>query len=127
MVHLAHAAPESCTTAELSKATQTPPAYLSKVIQSLNREGLLVSRRGSGGGVTLASRPEEVTILQVVNAVDPLQRINSCPLDLKEHGVKLCPLHRRLDDAYAEVEKAFAATTLAEVVADTGHTKPLCD
>ena len=52
----------------------------------------------SAAGCLWRGRPTEVTILDVVNAVDPIQRIKTCPLGLKTHGVRLCPLHRRMDD-----------------------------
>jgi hypothetical protein len=59
--------------------------------------------------------------------VDPIQRIRVCPLGLKSHGVRLCPLHKRLDDALAQVEKAFSDTTLAEILAEPSKSVPLCD
>jgi len=40
----------------------------------------------------------------VVDVVEPVQRIRSCPLGLKSHGVSLCPLHQRLDAAMESVE-----------------------
>jgi hypothetical protein len=46
---------------------------------------------------------------------------------LASHGVRLCPLHKRLDDALATVESAFASTTLAEVLAEPSESVPLCD
>lgn len=111
-------APRACTTEEISRATQVPPAYLSKVIQALARGGVLTSRRGAGGGVSLAKETCQITILDIVNSVDPLQRITRCPIGLAAHGVQLCPLHRRVDDAIAQVEAAFASTTLAEMLAE---------
>ena len=51
--------------------------------------------------MTLAKPPGELTILEVVNAVEPIGRIKTCPLGLSSHGVNLCPLHRRLDAALA--------------------------
>ncbi|MEQ8849409.1 Rrf2 family transcriptional regulator [Botrimarina sp.] len=127
VVHLAANAPDSCTTAQLSDATRAPAAYLSKVIQALVRAGLLQSQRGAGGGVALAVSPQELTILDVVNAVDPIGRIESCPLGIASHGKRLCPLHRRLDGALAAVETAFASTTLAEVLAEPTDSPPLCE
>lgn len=126
VVHLATVAPESCRTADLAAVTQTPIAYLSKLVQNLNQAGIVTSRRGTGGGISLAIEPEELTLLEVVNAVDPLKRIKTCPLELNEHGTQLCALHRRLDAAYAQVEAAFAETTLAEIVANPKRAKPLC-
>ncbi len=127
VAHLAAQAPESCKTQEIATATHVPAAYLSKVLQSLSRAEIVRSQRGIGGGVSLASDPHELTILDVVTAVEPLQRITSCPLDLKSHGTTLCPLHRRLDDAMAQVEAAFAETTLAELLEVPGQPTPLCE
>src|SRR5262245_410921 len=127
VAHLAYEAPEARTTEQISDATRVKPAYLSKVLQALSRAGIVKSQRGVGGGIALARRPEELTILEVVNAVDPIQRIKTCPLGLKTHGVRLCPLHRRLDDALAMVEAAFGGTTLAEVLSEPTRSPPLCE
>jgi Rrf2 family protein len=127
VVQLASIAPAASTTAELARVTRVPPAYLVKVLQALVKAGIVASHRGAGGGVSLAHKPDELTILDIVSATEPIQRIRSCPLDLKTHGVKLCPLHRRLDAALAQVESAFRNTTLAEVVGDGSRIKPLCE
>jgi DNA-binding IscR family transcriptional regulator len=76
--------------------------------------------------MTLVKSPEDLTILEVVNAVEPIQRIRTCPLGLAAHGVHLCPLHRRVDSALAMVEKAFASSTLAELLAEPTSSVPLC-
>ncbi|MBX6311916.1 MAG: Rrf2 family transcriptional regulator, partial [Isosphaeraceae bacterium] len=89
--------------------------------------GIVHSQRGIGGGMTLAKAASELTILEVVNAVEPLRRIRTCPLGLATHGARLCPLHRRLDDALAMVEEAFRGTTLAEVLAEPSPSVPLCE
>ena len=112
---LAARAPGTLTTEQIASATQVPPAYLSKVLQALRKAGVVVSQRGIGGGVKLARSAEETTVLDIVNAVDPIRRITSCPLGLPAHGVRLCPMHSRLDSALAVVEEVFRATTLAEL------------
>jgi Rrf2 family transcriptional regulator, nitric oxide-sensitive transcriptional repressor len=117
----------SRTVDEIAEATRVPKAYLSKVMQGLHRAGLVTSQRGLHGGFRLAKPPAEVSILEVVNAVERLQRIRTCPLGLAAHGVRLCPLHKRLDDALAMVEQAFANSTLAEIIADPNPSVPLCD
>ena len=127
MVYLASSGPEPQATGTIATATKVPQAYLVKVLQSLNRAGLVQSQRGVGGGVSLARPPEELTILEVVNAVDPIKRLATCPLGLPSHGANLCPLHRRMDNALAMVEGAFRSTTLAEVLAEPTQSRPLCD
>src|SRR5262245_57797066 len=118
VVHLADQAPAPRTTEQIATATLVPKAYLSKVLQGLRRGKIVRSRRGIGGGMVLTKSPAQLTILEVVNAVEPIGRIRECPLGLSTHGVRLCPLHRRLDSALAMVENAFRETTLAEVLAE---------
>lgn len=127
VVHLAATAPAPRTVEQIAQATRVPPAYLAKLVQGLVRAGVVRSQRGVGGGCALVKPPDELTILEVVNAVDPIARIATCPLGLAAHGVRLCPLHKRLDNAMASVEKAFRDTTLAEVLAEPTTSVPLCD
>ena len=127
VVYLAGQAPAPRTTEDIARATKVPQAYLAKVLQNLVEKGIVRSQRGVGGGIALAKEPDELTILEVVNAVDPIRRITTCPLDLAAHGVRLCPLHRRVDNALAAVEKAFRSTTLAELLAEPTSSKPLCE
>lgn len=127
VIHLADRAPHAQTTAQIAEVTKVPQAYLSKVLQGLRQAGLVHAQRGIGGGITLTRSPDELTILDVVNAVEPIQRIRTCPLNLSGHGKNLCPLHSRMDRALAEVESAFRATTLAEVLADPSRSRPLCE
>ena len=107
VVHLAMKSPESQTTAAIAKATKIPMAYLSKVLQGLKEQEIVRLQRGIGGGVSLAHDPSKLTILDVVNAVEPIQRIKTCPLELKSHGKRLCSLHSRMDDSLKQMEYAF--------------------
>jgi Rrf2 family protein len=127
VVHLADQAPMGRTTNQIAEATRVPKAYLSKVLQSLVRGQIVHSQRGLGGGMTLTRAPADLTILEVVNAVEPIARIRHCPLGLTGHGARLCPLHRRLDSALAMVEEAFGNTTLAEVLAEPMNSPALCE
>jgi Rrf2 family protein len=115
------------TTQQISGATKVPAAYLSKVLQSLVRAGLIQSQRGLGGGFILSKSADDVTILEVLNAVDPIQRIRTCPLGIEVHGTTLCALHKRLDDATAVIEKAFRDTTIGDLLARPTKSVPLCD
>jgi Rrf2 family transcriptional regulator, nitric oxide-sensitive transcriptional repressor len=125
-VWLAGRTDQAQTTAQIAKGTQVPASYLSKVLQSLGRAGLVTSQRGVGGGFVLSRPPTEVTILEIVNAVEPLQRIQTCPLGIVEHGVNLCRLHKKLDEAFAHIEESFASTRLADLVSPDQALHPLC-
>lgn len=85
-------------------------------MQSLVRAGLVRSQRGLNGGFTLQPPVGTLTVLDVINAVDPLKRIHKCPIDRPEHAKKLCPLHKRLDEALALIEGAFRQSVLADLL-----------
>lgn len=106
------------TTRRIAEVMKVPQSYLSKVLQALVKAGLVYSTRGLKGGFVLVSKPEEISMLDIMDAVSPIKRIKSCPLDLEGHSSELCPLHRRLDAAMGMVEEAFRDTTLAEVLSD---------
>ena len=120
-------APSEAESADhLAAATKVPRRYLHKVLQDLVRGGLLHSQSGPGGGYSLARSPEKISILDVVNAVAPLERIRHCPLGLTSH-TSLCPLHKELDKAYAATEAAFARVTIAQLLRSTSKIVPLCE
>lgn len=118
---------ESALSADvLAEKTKVPRRYLTRVMQDLATAGLVRSRSGPGGGYVLAKSTGELTILDVVNSVSPLERIKSCPLGLDSH-TSLCPLHAELDRAYAATEAAFAAVTIKQLIESTSPIVPLCD
>lgn len=111
---------------DLAEITKAPRRYLHRVLQDLVAAGLVRSRPGPGGGYELTKSIDEITILDVVNAVGPLERIRSCPLGLASH-TDLCPLHRELDQAYAATEEAFRGVTLRALIESTNPIIPLCE
>jgi len=127
IVHLADKGDAPQTTQQIAEQTRVPAGYLAKVMQTLGRSGIVHARRGLHGGFTLAMPPAELTVLDVVQAVDPVQRIEHCPLGIPGHKT-LCSLHSRLDDTAAMVEKALGSSTIADllIVSKCGVPKPLC-
>jgi Rrf2 family protein len=129
IVYLASQVGAPRTVQQVAEVTRVPAGYLSKVMQGLSRAHLVHSQRGLHGGFTLSVPAEQLTVYDVIQAVDPIRRIRSCPLGLKGH-VNLCPLHRRLDHALAMVEEALKASTMAELLAEPNPKKgipiPLC-
>ena len=115
----------SVNSATIAARTKVPPGYLSKILRDLAVAELVLSQRGPNGGFSLARSPERISILDVVNAVDPIARITKCPLGNPAH-LDLCPLHRRVDDAIAMIEREFKRTTLAEMRAPTVKSSGQC-
>lgn len=127
VVWLASQGGEPRTTQQIAKATKIPAGYLAKVLQNLGRARLVDSQRGIGGGFTLAASPDEISPLDVINAVDPIKRIERCPLGLKSHRAGLCPLHLRLDEAMALIEKGLGETKISDLLKGPSSKSPFCE
>lgn len=127
VVWLAQHPGEPQTKNQIATATQVPSSYLPKVFQPLVRGGLIAGQRGIGGGYSLVKDPADITLLDVVNQVDPIQRIERCPLDLQSHGTKLCPLHSLLNQVIVGEEKRLKETRVADVIGRPGQISPLCE
>jgi|TARA_R110000782_G_scaffold19101_9_gene52046 Rrf2 family protein len=114
-------------TNELAEFTKVPSNYLAKVLQSLAQADLIVGRRGVGGGYRLGRPADKISLLDVINAISPVERITECPLGLTNHSGKLCPLHRRLDMAAKQTMDTFGGITLMDVISERDASRPLCD
>ncbi len=110
----------------LAEKTKVPRRYLTRVLQDLAEKGLVVVSQRAGWRSMFSHATDGVTILDVINAVAPLERITSCPLGLKSH-TSLCPLHAELDRAFAATETAFAAVTIRQLLESTSPIVPLCE
>jgi len=113
----------------IATRTKVPPGYLSKVLRDLVVAGLVHSQRGPNGGFCLVAPASQISMLDIINAVDPIERIKRCPLGNPLH-VELCPLHLRLDHALSLIEREFGRTTLAEIIhsnnASNNPSSPQC-
>jgi Rrf2 family protein len=91
-------------TATISKAEDIPLPFLTKVVSRLATAGLVVTSRGMGGGVSLARPSEEITLLQIIEAVDGPILLNHCLLrsGACEHE-PYCAAH----DVWADLQSGF--------------------
>ncbi len=101
---------------EIAAEIQAPRNYLGKLLQSLINEGLVESQKGKGGGFRLARSPQQITLFDVVNPIDRLERWSNCFLDRRPCSQEsLCPLHERwavVRDAYIMFLKTTAIAEL---------------
>lgn len=124
MIWLAKQGGSLVKTEEIAQEVKAPEAYLAKILQSLHKAGLLQSSKGLKGGYALAKPPQEISLFDVINVVDPCARIVKCPLGIQDHE-KLCPLHQKLDDVHAEMERLYGTCFLSDLVKDK-KSSPLC-
>ncbi len=113
------------TSEAIATATHIPQAYLSKVMRDLVRADLVRSFRGPHGGFLLAREADAITLLDIVNAVDPIRRASGCPYEDQSH-TELCPLHRCLDEVVAHMEERLRSTSLGSVLSGTDGVRNRC-
>ena len=68
-------------TSQIAQEQHIPPSFLAKIISQLSVAGLLHTSRGARGGVSLARSPEEISLLEVVEAIDGPILLNDCVVD----------------------------------------------
>jgi Rrf2 family protein len=79
VLHLAKMDPnQRAATSRVAKEQNIPPSFLAKIISQLSIAGLLHTSRGARGGVTLARKPEKISLLEVVEAIDGPIMLNEC-------------------------------------------------
>jgi Rrf2 family protein len=113
MVQLASQPPSGSTTRKIASKTKVPAAYLAKVLQSMRRAGLVNSRRGVGGGVSLAWPAEQISLLDVIDALEPLKRSGARSA---KGRAATAPLQRQLNAALAQVRQNLADISLGDIV-----------
>jgi Rrf2 family protein len=115
MVHLASLpAGERATRVEMAENGDVPEAFLSKILQSLTRAGLIVSHRGMSGGYVLGRAAEEVSVLDIVEAIEGPMQLNACvgPNSTCDRST-WCPVH----PVWERAQEALTAVLRSETIA----------
>lgn len=121
MLYLAEIGPEQrASTSQIAEEKQIPPSFLAKIVSQLSVAGLLQTSRGARGGVTLARSAEDISVLDVVEAIDGPILLNECVAD---HGAcsfgSSCPMKPVWCDAQQELVARLSKTSFAQMVAST--------
>jgi Rrf2 family protein len=69
---------QRAATSQIAQEQHIPPSFLAKIISQLSIAGLLHTSRGARGGVTLAREPKDITLLEVIEAIDGPIMLNEC-------------------------------------------------
>jgi len=89
---------------QLVKSLEMPRPFLRKILQILNKEGLLNSFKGKGGGFTLAISPEKINLIDVMKIFQGPIKLNECTFKKKVcPNIKDCPLKKKIDKIEKEV------------------------
>lgn len=102
----------------IARAEMIPMRYLLKIMRLLTKAGLVKSHRGVEGGYALAKAPQEITLLDVVEAIEGPLYFNRCHLDQKyctKKWANRCPVHGVLGDIQASLVQQLASHNFAEL------------
>ncbi len=126
MVYLASTADRLVLNREIAASSGLPPQFLTKLLATLTREGLLISQRGKTGGFRLARPPEEITLFEIVSLFDPRTVRPRCILGRPECSeTKSCSIHALWAPLQESFRKDFARTVLADLIASSrGKRRP---
>ena len=118
VLHLAKVgSSERSATSAIAKEQNIPPSFLAKIISQLSIAGLLHTSRGARGGVTLAREPKEITLLEVVEAIDGPIQLNEC---VGDNGVCTfdhnCPIKPVWCDPQDELVQRLKDTNFAQML-----------
>jgi Rrf2 family protein len=115
MIYLAKLEPnQRAATSQIAEEQRIPPSFLAKIISQLSIAGLIHTSRGARGGVSMARTPGEISILEVVEAIDGPIALNECTEDPSACPFgEDCPLRPLWCDTQAELVDRLRKTTFA--------------
>jgi len=109
---------DRAATSQVAQEQHIPPSFLAKIISQLSIAGLLHTSRGARGGVTLAREPKDITLLEVIEAIDGPIMLNEC---VGETGTctfdEECPLRPVWCEAQNELVARLKNTNFATLIA----------
>src|SRR5512147_621310 len=113
VIYLSKLKPEErAATSQIAEEQRIPPSFLAKIVSQLSVAGLLQTSRGARGGVSLARSPEEISLLEVVEAIDGPIMLNECA---GNNGACVfgdtCPMKLVWCDAQTELVQRLRTTT----------------
>jgi Rrf2 family transcriptional regulator, iron-sulfur cluster assembly transcription factor len=96
-----------------------PRHFLSKILQQLVKNELLISMKGPTGGFRLAKAADKITLIEIIEAIDGLGVFNKCGLGFKQcNDKKPCPIHDEYKKVRAQVEDLFNSKSLLNLIED---------
>lgn len=113
-----------------SERTGIPLPTVAKLMKSLNKAGLVVSQRGAGGGYVLGRKPVDITVADVIQAVEGPIALTACADTSDEHCEMeaVCPMQGKWNKVNQAVRSALNEVTLADMVDDVaafGRARPM--
>lgn len=117
MTYLAQLGPDRrASTSQIAQEKQIPPSFLAKIVSQLSVAGLLQTSRGARGGVALAKGADQISLLDVVEAIDGPILLNDCVAENSSCSFgTTCPMKPVWCEAQQELVTRLGQTTFAYV------------
>lgn len=107
---------DRASTSEIADRQNIPAPFLAKIISQLSLSGLVFTYRGSGGGVSLARPAAEISLLEVIEALDGPLQLNRCAIEPEAcPRTGHCPVHPIWAQAQADLSGLLSSTTFANL------------
>lgn len=117
VLYLARNGDQRTATSMIAEEQRIPPSFLAKIVSQLSIAGLLHTSRGARGGVTLARTPKEITLLEVIEAIDGPIQLNECVGDSSSCSFDDdCPLRPVWCDAQEDLVRKLKGTNFSDMV-----------
>jgi Rrf2 family protein len=108
-------------TSQIAQEQQIPPSFLAKIVSQLSVAGLLQTSRGARGGVSLAKSAEEISLLDVVEAIDGPIMLNECVTDNGACSFgEDCPMKPIWCETQADLVNRLKGTMFSQFVKENG-------
>ena len=90
--------------------------FLTKILQKLTHHKIMISYRGPNGGVALAKPAGDISLMDMITAIEPHEEFDQCILGLEGCGEAIpCPLHEQWGETRDKIKAMFDNTNLAEL------------
>ena len=107
---------EKTSTQDIARRQNIPGPFLAKIISQLAMSGLVITYRGAGGGVRLACPASEISLLDVIEALDGPVKLNRCVIEPSAcPRDSHCPVHHVWAKAKTELTTLLSSTTFEEL------------
>lgn len=109
----------------ISKNTGVPKGYLHKILRRLGKAGILNAQRGVGGGYVLSHQPSEISVCQVLKAIEPQQPDFSFDPCKTDDGMSMPDaVGKLIKSAQSHIEQIFTETSIEDLLNDENDAMP---
>ena len=106
-----------CSAEEISSRLKIPKEFTSKILQALTEKGIIISRKGREGGFKLAIDPNQIRLIDIVEAIDGLDILKNCVMGFQNCNKETkCPLHSEWMEIVNKAYRMLSEKTIDKLI-----------